>query len=176
VVDDGYQQEHWNLNDLFPDFGSPEMQSALDQVEQQLQVFEAYRDLLSTDLDAKEFLAILRAYEELTRGINRLYGYSSLRFAADTQDQTAQVNLAGIQQLIATAQNRALFFELWWKNLADEPAFRLQQSSGDYHYWLESLRRERSFTLTEPEERIINLKDVNGPAALLTLQSTIPEA
>ncbi len=175
MVDDGYQQEHWNLNDLFPDFGSPEIQSALDQVEQQLQVFEAYRDLLSTDLDANEFLAILRAYEELTRGINRLYGYSSLRFAADTQDQTAQVNLASIHQLIATAQNRALFFELWWKKLADEPAFRLQQSSGDYHYWLESLRRERSFTLTEPEERIINLKDVNGPAALLTLQSTITD-
>lgn len=175
MVDVGYQQEHWSLDGLFPDFGSPEMRSAREQVEQTLQLFEGYRGILSSDLDAKEFLAILQAYEELTRLISRLYGYSSLRFAADTQDQTTQTNLASVQQLAASAQNRALFFELWWKNLADEPAFHLQQSSGDYHYWLESLRRERPHTLTEAEERVINLKDVNGPAALLTLHSTITD-
>jgi len=175
LAGDGYQQEYWNLDDLFPDFGSPEMLSARNQVELQLQVFETYRDQLSADLDAKAFLVILRAYEELTRIIRKLYGYSSLRFAADTQDQSAQVNLANFQQLTATAENRVLFFELWWKNLEDEPAFRLLRSSGDYRYWLESLRRERPHTLTEAEERIINLKDVNGPAALMTLQSTITD-
>jgi len=111
----------------------------------------------------------------LTQDVSRLHSFSGLSFAADTQDQDAQANLAGSQQLAVEAQNRILFFDLWWKDLEEEQASRLMAAAGDYRYWLEALRLERPYTLSESEERIINLKDVNGGAALLTLLSTITE-
>ena len=43
------------------------------------------------------------------------------------------------------------------------------QAAGDFRYWLEALRLQKPYTLSEPEEKIVNLKDVNGSAALVTL-------
>ena len=60
-----YQQERWSLQDLFPEYNTPEMQQALERVENKLQVFEDYRPLLSLDLDAADFMKIVRAYENL---------------------------------------------------------------------------------------------------------------
>jgi len=45
--------------------------------------------------------------------------------------------------------------------------------AGDRRYHLETLRRFAPHTLSEPEERVINLKNVNGSAALVTLYQTI---
>lgn len=170
-----YKQERWSLEDLFPGFNSPEIEKALDRVEKKLQAVEVFRPQLSPEISIQKFMALLQAYEELTRSIARLYAFSSLSFAADTQDQTAQTALARVQQLAAETHNRTLFFELWWKGLEDELAGRLQDASGDFSYWLEALRLERPFTLSEAEERVINLKNVNGPAALMTLLSTITD-
>jgi oligoendopeptidase F len=170
-----YAQEPWRLDDLFPGFGTPEMEKAIASLEEQLQVFEAFRPDLSDNLETTLFTEILDAYESLTRDMMRLYSFSGLSFTADTQDQDAQAGLARSQQLMAEANNRMLFFELWWKDLADEPATRLLDAAGDYRYWLEALRLQKPYTLSESEERIINLKDVNGSAALQTLLSTITD-
>jgi oligoendopeptidase F len=170
-----YKQERWSLVDLFPGFNSPEIEEAYSQVETKLQAIEAFRPQLSPGMSLQTFMELLQAYEALTQWIARLYAFSSLSFAADTQDQTAQTALARVQQLAAETHNRTLFFELWWKSLEDELAGRLQDASGDFSYWLETLRLERPFTLSEAEERVINLKNVNGPAALLTLLSTITD-
>ncbi len=170
-----YQQEAWSLDDLFPGFDTPEIQQAIENIDKQLQSFEAYRSQLDSNIDPLKFLEILSAFERLTREITRLYAYGSLCFSADTQNQVAQINLARFQQLAAEAENRALFFELWWKGLEDEPASQLMEVTGDYRYWLEALRLEKPYTLSEKEEKIINLKNVNGPVALMTLLSTITD-
>ena len=170
-----YKQEPWRLDDLFPGFNTPEMEKATEGLEEQLLAFEAFRADLSADLEAATFMEMLQAYESLTRQVMRLYSFSGLSFAADTQDQDAQAGLARSQQLMAEANNRILFFDLWWKDLPDEPAARLMDTAGDYRYWLEALRLERPYTLSESEERIINLKDVNGAAALQTLLSIITD-
>jgi oligoendopeptidase F len=78
-----------------------------------------------------------------------------------------------MQQKAAEMDNRTMFFKLWWKGLEADDADRLLKASDDYRYWLESLRLQKPYTLTEPEEKIVNLKDVNGSAALVNLYSTI---
>jgi oligoendopeptidase F len=70
-------------------------------------------------------------------------------------------------------ENRLLFFSLWWKDLDAEPAQRLMAASGDYAYYLEALRHFKPYTLSEAEERVINLKDVNGSNALVRLYHMI---
>jgi oligoendopeptidase F len=74
---------------------------------------------------------------------------------------------------MALLGNRTLFFSLWWKELDDTAAERLMAGSGEYRYWLEEMRHFKPHTLTEPEEKIINIKDVTGASAIGNLYTTL---
>jgi oligoendopeptidase F len=168
-----YQLSPWNLDELFPGQDSPEMEQALQELESRVAEFEALRPHLSPGLSVKEFLEIVRSYEAIVDLIYRLGSFSRLRFNADTQDQIVQAFMGRINQLLAVTQNRLLFFELWWKDLPDAAAGRLMSSSGDYRYWLEEMRHFKPHTLSEAEEKIINIKDVTGVQALNELYSSL---
>jgi oligoendopeptidase F len=163
--------DRWDLSALL---ASPEAaDSVIAELEQRTSEMEALRNRLSPDMAEDEFLAAVRQYEAITLALHRLGGYAFLWFSENTQDQKALAFLGRIEQLSAEIQNRVLFFSLWWKQLDEGPAQRLMRSAGDFRYFLESVRRFRPHTLTEPEERIINLKDVNGINAVITLYDMI---
>jgi oligoendopeptidase F len=168
-----YELERWSLEDLFPGLGSPEIELALEEMDASIGKFEALRADLDPAMDDERFFSIIQMYELIMRQINRLYGFASLKFSEDTQDQAAQTQQSRMQQKAAEMDNRTMFFKLWWKGLEADDADRLLKASDDYRYWLESLRLQKPYTLTEPEEKIVNLKDVNGSAALVNLYSTI---
>src|SRR5215207_6245644 len=168
-----YALTKWNLNELYPGFDSPDLQAAFDNVEEQVMSFEGIRGKLQPDLDANQFMEFVRASEETARIINKIYAFTGLSFASDTQDQIAQTYMARVQQFAAEMQNRTLFFSLWWKDLDDQNAERLMNSAGDYRYYLEEMRHFKPHTLSEAEEKIINLKDVTGAGALITLYDAI---
>lgn len=168
-----YIQTKWNLTDLFPGYGSPELEAAFDQVEEQVTAFEGVRGGLKSGMGAEQFLEAVRASEAISRLLNKLYSFASLSFAADTQDQAAQTLMARIEQFSAEIQNRTLFFSLWWKELDDQNAKRLMDASGDYRYYLEQMRLFKPHTLSEPEEKIINLKNVTGANAFNRLYASI---
>ena len=168
-----YIQKVWSLTDLFSAREGDEMKTAFDELEALVADFESHRDSLSADTPAENFLGIIRDLEVITELGNRIYYYAGLDFAADTQSQEAQAFQAQADQLMATMGNRTLFFSLWWKGLDDEAAERLMEASGDYRYWLEEMRNFKPHTLTEAEEKIINIKDVTGANALNTLYDSI---
>jgi oligoendopeptidase F len=168
-----YEQKAWSLEELFPGLGTPEIEQALEKIDASVADFEKYREQLAADISEKKFVAILQDYEGITRQISRVGSFASLSFSEDTQDQQVQAFMAQMQQLGAQIDNRIMFFNLWWKSLDDKAAARLLEASGDYRYWLEALRLQKPYTLSEPEEKIINLKDVNGTHALVTLHSII---
>lgn len=169
----GLQPGPWRLDELFPALDAPEVEEALDELEQDVQQFEARRPELDDEASVETLRKFLEQYEELVRKASRLSYFASLTFAADTQDQRSQAFMARMQQLVAELDNRTMFFKLWWKKLADDVADPLLEDSGPYRYWLETLRLERPHTLSEPEEKIINLKNVNGISALNTLYDAI---
>jgi len=159
----------WTLTDLLAAPEGEPLERQLRDLEQALQDLEMGRPRLTPDMPASEFLNLLHTYERIAAISRRLGAYAYLWFSEDTQNQAA-LNLQGrLDQLLVAAHNRALFFELWFKALPDEAAQRLIDSSGDERYFLESLRRLRPFTLSEPEERVIALKDANGIDALVNL-------
>ena len=80
---------------------------------------------------------------------------------------------ARVDQALTEAHNRTLFFGLWFKDLPDDAAARFIAASGDLHYYLESLRRFKPFTLSEVEEKLINVKDMNGIDALVKVAEMI---
>jgi oligoendopeptidase F len=149
------------------------MQAALTDLEALVGSFETRREQLSPELTPTDFMELLRQLEKINNLASRVDGFAQLSFAADTQDQAAQTFQARVRQLMAGLQNRTLFFSLWWKDLDDATARRLMTQAGDYRYWLEEIRHFKPYTLTEPEEKIINIKDVTGFSAFSTLYDSI---
>ncbi len=168
-----YTLSRWSLADLFPAISGPEIEAAFAELETLVSAFEGLRPRLSPDLSAGEFLDIVHKLEEINRRAHILGSFAELSFAADTQDQAAQTLVARVTQFGAELSNRMLFFSLWWKELEDAPAARLMAASGDYRYWLEEIRHFKPYTLSEPEEKIINIKDVTGANALNLLYDSI---
>jgi oligoendopeptidase F len=163
----------WSLGDLYPSIDSPELEAAKKELREEATNLETYRSDLSDEIEPESLLTILEAYEHASRLLSGIFTYGQLKYMEDTQNPMAQANMAQAHQLVADFDNQTMFFKLWWKGLEDSTAETLMAAVGDYRYWLEAVRLHKPYTLSEAEERIINLKDVNGVVALVTLYQTI---
>jgi oligoendopeptidase F len=168
-----YTLSPWSLTDLFPGLDSPELENAFKKLDEHVASFEKLRPQLKAEMPVSSFLEVVQDLEEGTKQAHKLYSYAGLAFAADTQDQRIQALLGRIQQFMAEMENRTLFFNLWWKDMDEANAKRLMEASGDYLYFLEVIRKFKPHTLSEAEEKIVNLKNVTGNEALVTLYDAI---
>lgn len=168
-----FQQTRWSLKALLPAPKGAEVDQTITELEEVTAAIEALRPTLSPDMAGKDFAAALQLAEKFARIANRLGAYGQLWFTEDTQNQEALAFMGRIEQLLTEAQNRILFFNLWWKSLEDDAANRLLAFAGDMRYSLEQQRLFKDHTLAEPEEKIINLKDVNGISAMVNLYDMI---
>ncbi|HNW94562.1 MAG TPA: M3 family oligoendopeptidase [Anaerolineaceae bacterium] len=168
-----YTQSRWSLDDLFTGFEDANIEATYEKLDAMVAEFEKCRGELKPDISAERFMEIVASSEAGEKLGYRLYGFAELSFAANTQDQKAQIAVARIQQFVAEMSNRTLFFNLWWKALDDANAQRLLAASGDYRYWLEQIRNFKPYTLSEAEEKVINIKNVTGSNALNILYDSL---
>jgi oligoendopeptidase F len=172
----GYDFAPWSLDELLPDASGEGIARELAALERLVASFEAERPRLGPGLDAAAFRTLLATYERLSEAAARLGAYGSLWFASDTQSSAALAYRNRLQQVLTEVGNRTLFFTLWWKGLDDDEAARLLPRPGeddDALHFLLDLRRQRPFTLDEPREQLVNLKDADGIEALLELYSIL---
>lgn len=163
----------WSLEALLPATAGPEFEAIPAALERAVGELETWRERLSPDLSEVDFVDLLSLVETISALARRLGSYGYLWYAEDTQNQDALSFRGRMEKLLAEVRNRTLFFDLWWKDLDDDAAGRLATVSGEARYYLDSLRRFKPHTLTEPEEKIINLKDINGVQALVTVYEMI---
>src|SRR3972149_6480453 len=168
-----YQQARWSLADLYSAPNSPDLEAAFKKLDALVTEFESFRPQLSPDIADGAFMSIVHKLEAMQDLGSRLYGFSGLFYTEDTQNQVAQSLTARVEQFVADLTNRSLFFTLWGRELDDKNAARLMAASGELQYWLEALRAFKPHTLTEPEEKIINIKNVTGVTAINQLYSSI---
>ncbi len=171
-----YTPQRWRLDDLLAPVGTPEVEQYFKDIEARLAEIEALRDALSSEMAEATFLDLLRRYEQLYADQGRLMAYAYLWFSEDVANQDALAFRGRVQQFTAEMQNRLLFFELWWKALDDEAAARLMANTGDVRYYLQCLRLFKPHTLSEAEEKIINIKNVNGIQAVKTIYDMLTNA
>jgi len=167
-----YPQTAWSLAGILSG-AENEIEAAFARLEELAAAFETRRASLRAGLPVEEFHATIRALEELQEQGYRLYGYAGLGFAANTQDQAFLTLMGRVEQFIAEMDNRTMFFSLWWKSLDEAEAQRLMTGAGDWTYWLEEMRHFKPHTLSEPEEKILDIKNVTGAAAIERLYDTI---
>ena len=159
---------HWNLQDLLrhPEKDFQRIQRTL---ETEISSFERKRSRLHTGLSPRAFQAMLQQIVRITEHTNVLGAYAFLWVAEHTSNQKARAFENRILSRLAQFFPRLLFFDLWWQSLSPNQARRLSAHAPQFHYYLHTLSRLTPHTLSEPEERIVTLKNTTGRQALESL-------
>ena len=172
-----YELGTWNLKGLVANPKSHAFEKQIQLVERKAKKFEKIKSKLNPKISSKKFLEILHELEELDEKMSIIGGYASLTYSGDTQSDEATSLLTRMTKLGSEISNRILFFDLWWKKGIDEKnAKRLIKDSGELSGYLKYKRLVAKYSLSEPEERIINTLDVTGSTALIKLYDKITNA
>jgi len=172
-----FKGEKWDLSELVKDPDSPQFTKRLDAIQFAVKNFEKNKKILKSTLSEKKFLLMLHTLERITEDFSSLSGYASLEYSSDTQSDKATALLSKMRKFGAQIENQTLFFDQWWKKQLDEKnAQRLMKSAGELHEFLRYKRLLAKYSLTEPEERIINTLDVTGHSALVKIYDKITNA
>ncbi|TAJ22996.1 MAG: oligoendopeptidase F [Nitrospirae bacterium] len=168
----GALPERWDLTHLLKQ-PSDDFDAMAKHLESLVSQFESWRERLSHDMPGQTFPEILRLAEQIAAVSTKLSAYAYLWFSEDTTNLQARAFKAKVEERLTSLQNRILFFDLWWQAVDEANATRLLGVSGDFRYHLDTIRRFKNYTLSEPEEKIINLKTITGRSAINTLYDVL---
>ena len=172
-----YQLGQWDLSELAKKPNSPQFQKQVQELEKQALKFEKIKTKLDPKISSKKFRDILQEVEEISEKMSKIGGYASLSYSSDTQSDEATSLLTRMSKLGSEISNKILFFDLWWKTQVDDKnAQRLMKDTGELEQYLSHKRLFAKYSLSEPEERIINTLDVTGISALVKLYDKITNA
>ncbi|AFS81218.1 pepF/M3 family oligoendopeptidase [Candidatus Nitrosopumilus koreensis AR1] len=172
-----YQLGTWDLSELAKNPKSPAFQKQIQELENQAKKFEKVKSKLDPKMTSKKFMEILNQVEEISEKMSKIGGYASLSYSSDTQSDEATSLMTRMSKLGSDISNKILFFDLWWKTQVDEKnAKRLIKDAGELSEYLAHKRLIAKYSLSEPEERIINTLDVTGISALVKLYDKITNA
>ncbi|MFQ5440785.1 MAG: M3 family oligoendopeptidase [Nitrosopumilaceae archaeon] len=172
-----YRLGQWDLSELAKSSQSVDFQKKIIEIQTLSKRFEKIKSKLDPKMSSKKFMDILHDVEDISEKMSVIGGYASLSYSANTQSDEATSLLTMITKLSSDISNQLLFFDLWWKTqLDDKNAKRLIENSGELAGYLKHKRLVAKYSLTEPEEKIINTLDVTGVSALVKLYDKITNA
>lgn len=167
---DKYEMQRWSLAGILEvGQGVEAANEAIRALEAEVGALEAWRERLNDSLRAEDFRALVLQVESFVHRAHALGAYAQLWFVEDTQNQQALALMGRVEQAASEAAQRILFIELWWRALDDATAARLIEATGDAAYYYHKQRLFKPHTLSEPQEQLIVMKDVNGVSALATI-------
>tara|TARA_B100001146_G_scaffold3606_1_gene3265 strand:- start:1499 stop:3271 length:1773 start_codon:yes stop_codon:yes gene_type:complete len=169
--------DKWNLDDLVKNPSTQTFDRKIKEIEKIATLFEKQKNTLKPSITSSKFIKMLHQIEHITEKSSHIGGYASLKYSEDTQSDEATTLLTKISQFGSKIENQILFFDLWWKKQVDENnAKRLIKSAGQFSEYLRFKRLLAKYSLSEPEEKIINTLDVTGVSALVKLYDKITNA
>jgi hypothetical protein len=112
-----YQQGRWALSDLISTPEGQAMDAVFNDLEKAVAETEGLRKSLTPSIDKTSFARTLKLVERVGYLERQLSGYATLWLSELTSHSEALAFQGRIDKLLADAQNRTLFFELWWQKL-----------------------------------------------------------
>jgi oligoendopeptidase F len=167
--------ERWDLSHL-ADKPVQKFETLLGEIEAKVVQFESARTQLSPTMDTAVFRPLLTLSEDIAAASSKLGAYAYLWFSENTKDLAARSFKTKVEERLTALQNRLVFFDLWWQSVDEENARRLMAETGTLRYHLETIRRFQPHTLTEPEEKIVNIKNITGRSAVHSLYDVVTNA
>lgn len=170
-ADLGCEHVRWQLDDLFPELDHPAVEEQLAWAKSEAERFKrAYAGKVA-QLDEEALAAALGEYEALLTAVYKLGQYSSLRYALDTSDDRIKAFEQKIREANTRLENELVGFDL---ELGKIPADRLEallraKALSSYAYFLRRKAAVARYHLSEPEETLVNLKNLTGASAFRNL-------
>lgn len=167
-----FLSDRWDLTHLVKD-PLNNLDRHLAAMDAQVTQVESARPRLQATMASSDFQPILKLTESIAEGSARLGAFAYLWFSENTKNPNARSFKSQVEERLTAVHNRLLFFDLWWQGVDHENAARLMADAGDLRYYLETIRRYTPHTLSESEEKIINVKNVTGRSAVHTLYDVV---
>lgn len=168
-----YELGRWDLSDLYSGIEGDDFKDAMRLLGEKADALATVRPELNDETSSDRLREILVQLAELHELANRLGSFCEMLFSGDSQNTKIMAANGKVDSLIADASNKILFINLWWKSLSDELAEKHLVNLPEYRYYLTQIRQTKPYTLSEKEEQLCNLKDVNGVTKLRTIYNTI---
>jgi oligoendopeptidase F len=164
----------WNLDDLYHGADDSQITRDLEAALQRAQAFEAtHRGKINVagGPPPAVLLAALQELESLYEQMDKPAIYASLIHAAKTDDPQRGALLARTREQRTAINKHLIFFDPEWVKLPDESARVLVAHPllSKYRHYLEHKRAWRPHYLSEPEEKILDEKNLTGRAAFVRL-------
>ena len=164
--------ERWDLSQLAED-PIQRFEALAGAIESKVKQFESARDQLSPTMSPSIFHPLLTLSEDIATASSRLSAYAYLLFSENTKDLAARSFKTKVEERLTALHNRLVFFDLWWQSVDEHNARRLITGTGTLRYHLETIRRFQPHTLSEQEEKIVNIKNVTGRSAVQSLYDVV---
>lgn len=164
----------WNLADLYSGLQDPAIERDLQGSLKASQKFAAdYRGLFTRTptVTAEELKTALQDLEHLLEPLSRLGSYAGLLTAVDNLNNEYRQFEDRVDQTGVEVQNHLTFFELEWLAVPDDRAQGLIDDPvlSNYAHYLSAARRYQPYTLSEPEELILNQKSLTARTSWINL-------
>ena len=164
-------ERHWDLSDLHDTVDVNATQPVLDTIFKRAHAFlEKYKGQVAS-LNATDLHAALLDYEAIKSDFYQISQFAHLNYAVDIKDPNILKFVSKIDDVGSQLSNVLLFFFLEIGAVSD--ACLASWLSADvltnYKYPLDQAVKKHRYRLSEKEEQLINLKDVNGTDALRKL-------
>ena len=167
--------EHWDLSHL-AEKPVQNFEALLGDIESKVAEFESARPMLSATMETSVLHQLLTRSENIAAASSKLGASAYLWFSENTKDLAARSFKTKVEERLTALQNRLVFFDLWWQSVDEENARRLMAGTGTLRYHLETIRRFKPHTLSEPEEKIVNIKNITGRSAVHSLYDVVTNA
>ncbi len=156
----------WDFKNLFYKQGlkDPQIEADMKRAEKVCEDFaKKYSKEENYLSDAKVLSKTLDEYEKLYAecASNKPGFYLSLLLAKDSQNVEAQAKMNLLNERLTRAFNKIIFFDLKLGKIstAKQKEFLKSETLKKYTYFLERLFLTAKYQLTEPEEKILNIKN-----------------
>jgi oligoendopeptidase F len=162
----------WDLSDLYsaPDSGA--LKQDLSDALNRAQAFETQYSGALKGLSGDGLAEAVIEYEAIDEILSRILSYSQLLQAGDVSDPEIGKFSQTMREKATVVNSHLLFFTLELNKL-DDAAYASKLSESDdlagYKPWLDSVRLERPYQLSDELERLLLEKSVAGSAAWMRL-------
>lgn len=163
----------WVLDDLYCGEDDPKLDQDIHKArDKALKFVSSYKGgITEKNLDAPKLLTAIKKYEAIYDLGMGLYLYAYLRRSSDTRDPERIKFFHRVMERWTEISNMITFFRLELIAFPEDFINELanHQDLSEYRYFLFHLIKWRPHTLGEPEERIINTKNLSGKDAFISL-------
>lgn len=155
----------WDLSPLYSSPEDPKLKADLIRLSKEAAIFAQNAGHLETIAkDKASFIALIKRYEEIDDALGRIGSYSGLLYAVNTTDASIIKFYGDISNKLTEISTNLIFFTLEL-NLIEDSIFEKACEGNKYAPWLQDLRKEKPYQLSEEIEQLLMEKSATGAQA-----------